>query len=383
MTVQVMVNFLYSIISLIFLIYISIRVYSRDSFSRVNRFFTYATSFGTVAFMIYPFGWLFWNYGAIFITMRLFYIFLYAGIIMICWCSRIIVEGDALWDQRKNIVVFVSLFIIIVLGTLSPDAILLDLDPPEEGFIRTREGPWLASTIYSVGAVAFISTILSFIQAYQDFKNEDPVITYQIRMFIYGVFGFSMSMTSALFFSIIGYRVPLILPYGGGVLGLFIMSLGFRKDSSLVKIKIVSELRQMNVRLRKGRINQVQAQIGKIKELVRFEGSSNFLTRLLILESQIMMFLYEYENGRIALLEEALSIAQKNQNSELIGEVRMNVRHLDVHSRAFEISSSMRVEAPEDQQNDLEKALSYLDMLISLRQSKDSEWVLNEIETSS
>ena len=375
LNLQVMMNFIFAAVNVLLFATMAVKVYGKDSQSVVNRMFSLGAAFGSVAFLVYPFGWLFLHYDAIFVTMRVVFLMGYASGTMISWCSRVLYDGEAMWNRTQNLILYGGFLLIVIIGVLSPDAILLVRDPLESEYVRAIAGPLLSLAIFSTTTVILIIMLYAFGRTYYDFRNEDKIVAYQTRMLTLGTISLGLCMISGfLSMAIFGTPVSVFVWYGSMGFSIFVMSRGFTKDASLLKLKITSELRRMMVALSKGRAAQAEAHLMYLKSLVAREQSVASTVRMLVLEAMIRIYQSKLVPAKESL-EKARYLAESGNLTNLRNAVDTHLEHLKVHERAAMISESVQASVSyENGIDDLDRALAYLDEMISIRETDNESY---------
>ncbi|MHA1883309.1 MAG: hypothetical protein ACTSUO_09730, partial [Candidatus Thorarchaeota archaeon] len=372
--IYTIINTLFVTVNIIPLSIVAFKVYKRDPESRINRLFSLGVVFQIIGFMLFPLGGLLWTVEIIgirliFITQRLVLFFAFTSQLVICWCSRVLYDGEALWNRSRNIIFIGGFLLVIAFGLLSPNAIYIIEGPPE---IDTGEGIWLGMCLYSVLPTLLVFSFLTFWKTYVEFHNDDSIIGRQALMLATGSIFNILAVLSMLFSLLLLAHSLMSLVYIFTTIAMAIMSFGFTRDSSLLKLKITSELRRLGKVLLKGQLSEAEIQLMHIKHLVTSEASKALEIRMLILEAKVHIYQTKLDSARDILVK-ARSFAESSNHLEFTTEIEKHLEHVGVHERATAISDSVHMHRQQrtDSEN-LEDVMKYLDEIIAIRSGKEN-----------
>jgi hypothetical protein len=375
-----MIKTLFAVTNAVPCLFVALRVYRKNPDLIINRLFSHGLGLLALALAIFPIGSLLWNeyiFGVqtILITMRLTFLFGYIAIILVCWCSRILYDGEATWNMTQNRVFFGAFLLAHIFGLLTPDAIYVVTGPPETEVMYTDEGLLFSLVAYPCTAMLIIITLVTFWKAYSDFHREDPIIGRQALALAIGyVFCFIALIMGFLSLTLHNVHLTLLV-FAFMTVGVVVMSFGFEQDAGLLRLRIASELRRMIIALTKGRTVQAEAQLMYLKKLIARERSDASTVRMLVLEAMIRIHQSKLVPAKAAL-EKARSLADDAKLTGLLREIDKHLEHLKVHETAAMISES--VQAPMrlgNEIDDLDRALAYLDEMISIRETDNESAV--------
>ncbi len=375
LNIYTMINIAFALVNIIPLTIVTIKVYQRDPNSQINRLFSLGVILLIFGFIMYPLGGLLWNielFGiqVIFFSQRLVFLFAVMSQVVICWVSRVLYDGEALWNRTRNIMFIGGFLIAIVVGLLTQDAVYIIEGPPE---IDTGEGTILSLILYpSLAAVLFIS-FFTFLKTYSDFHKDDPVIGRQAIMLATGSLLNVVALSIMLLSLLLLNHSLMTFVFISTSIAMAIMSFGFTQDASLIKLKITSELRRMTKELEKGQISEAEIQLDYIKQLAVREESGALTVRMLILESMVGIYQLQFELARNTL-NDAMALSKNMNRTDLESEITKQLEHLKVHETAAMIGDSIEItHAHPGKEEDLVAVLEYLDEIINIRESMAPE----------
>lgn len=369
--IYTIINTLFVSVNIIPLSIVAFKVYKRNPESRINKLFSLGVLFQVFGFLLFPLGGLLWSVEIIgiqliFITQRLVFFFAYTSQLVICWCSRVLYDGEAFWNRSRNIIFVGGFLLVIVFGLLSPNAIYIIEGPPE---IDTGEGMWLSMCLYPALSILLVFSFLTFWKTYSEFHKDDSIIGRQALMLATGSIFNILAVLAMLFSLLLLAHSLMTLVYIFTTVAMAIMSFGFTRDSSFLKLKITSELRRLGKDLLKGKLTEADIQLLYVKDLVTEEVSNALGIRMLILEAKLCIYQVKLSSTKDLLLE-AKSLAENSNHFELITEIDQHLVHLGIHEKATAISDSVHMH--QQQRNDsenLDDVIKYLDEIITIRES--------------
>lgn len=368
------VNVLYGFVNAAIMLLIGVTVYNRDAESIVNRGFALSAGIAALGFTSVSIGVLVWTTPIIgepgIVTLnRVSYLCVTLAVLFLSWSSRVLYEGQALWKRSRNVLFFGILIAFNVFAVLTPDASYIIQDDPNG---HTGEGFVFSLIAYPSIALLACMALYSFIMTYRDAKDEDLLIEKQALRFIIASLLMIVGLLVAFFITTRFIEMSArYISYSFVTLGVIIMASGFSQEASLVKVKIMNELRRMSRSMTKGNTKNIEDYMDYLTALVEKEGSDTSITRMKILEGLMAIYRVNLMNAQQSL-EHARILARQQGLEDQVGIIDSYLDHLRIHTpKSMILESEVTAGPAGDRKEDLLAALAYLDEIIELRVNEE------------
>jgi hypothetical protein len=367
-------NLLYGLFNVAIVIPTAWSIYHKDKESNVNRGISLALLLAVAGFIIYNVRSIFWNvpiFGIplIMILIRFEYFTMIGASSLICWCALILRDGEALWDRTKSIVFFCLALPLNIFVIFLPDTFYLLTTSTE---IHTGISPILYVIFHPSMVILQIVSFSVFISTYFVTKDDDPLTNRQVFRLVIGssllIIGeITNLVVSVSHFAIINtYIVPIFI-----TLAMITVASGFSQESSLIQVKIMNTLKRLSRSLGKGNTTEAQKHLAYLTALIEEEKADGAIVRIRILEALMTVYQTNRSNA-ILSLESAKMFAEQHGFKERVIEIEKSLESLRKREDAGHgLDSFEAMQESFYKEDDLGRALSYLDEIIRYRSNTD------------